>query len=406
MHMRTRVSYTVYRRVGTGAIGTNQAKTTIERIRSYRSVHCTIVMFKKAKSRPSLRARDSEDLTPTSSPLARSSFAADDPDTSLDVEEKDGDVSLGSVFERKKAGKRDKDKRQGRPIGGSRLSFGGDKAGGEGEPSKPRRSLLSQSTTARLENAAASSSSSPLGASPSYSSDYLSQLKASTPTRGPRPPRVDDDDGIEEVDANGLSKLARDKYASVDTTEGIPDTAAIAAAKMKRQARVEISKHDAGNEEDYISLGGGKLIVHDGDDRGPHPESRLMREEDEGDEGDEGEYFYLSCRHPLMIDMAMYTEANDKLHIGKKAKGDAARRLRNEIGELIDDRYGQILLGRGLLLIGSEMEDEDDEETQEWEMAQVRRAGGFKEEEPERPPKASYQPTPSKLHAMSYHLPS
>lgn len=37
--------------------------------------------------------------------------------------------------------------------------------------------------------------------------------------------------------------------------------------------------------------------------------------------------------------MAMYTEANDKLHIGKKAKGEAARRLRNEIGELIDDRY-------------------------------------------------------------------
>lgn len=41
----------------------------------------------------------------------------------------------------------------------------------------------------------------------------------------------------------------------------------------------------------------------------------------------------------LIVDMAMYTEANDKLHIGKKAKGEAARRLRNEIGELIDDRY-------------------------------------------------------------------
>lgn len=44
----------------------------------------------------------------------------------------------------------------------------------------------------------------------------------------------------------------------------------------------------------------------------------------------------------------------------------------------------------------SEMEDDDDEETQEWEMAQVRRAGGWKEEEPEKPAKASYQPTPSK----------
>lgn len=47
------------------------------------------------------------------------------------------------------------------------------------------------------------------------------------------------------------------------------------------------------------------------------------------------------------------------------------------------------------MLTSSEMEDEDDEETQEWEMAQVRRAGGWKEEEPEKPTKASYQPTPS-----------
>jgi GC-rich sequence DNA-binding factor len=48
------------------------------------------------------------------------------------------------------------------------------------------------------------------------------------------------------------------------------------------------------------------------------------------------------------------------------------------------------------VLTFSEMEDEDDEETQEWEMAQVKRAGGWKEEEPEKPTKASYQPTPSK----------
>jgi GC-rich sequence DNA-binding factor len=244
-------------------------------------------MFKKAKSRPSLRARESEDPASTSSPLAKSSFTPQDPDTSLDVDDEDGDVSMGSIFERKKAGKKDKDKRRDRAPGSSRLSFGGDKSAGDGEGSKPRRSLLSQSVTARIENAAASSSS-PLASTPSYSSDYLSQLKASTPTRGPRPVTVDDDDDIQEVDANGLSKLARDKYASVDTTEGIPDTAAIAAAKMKRQARVESAKHDIGEAEDYIALGGGRLVVHDGEDKGPHPESRLMREEDEGEEGDEG----------------------------------------------------------------------------------------------------------------------
>jgi GC-rich sequence DNA-binding factor len=54
----------------------------------------------------------------------------------------------------------------------------------------------------------------------------------------------------------------------------------------------------------------------------------------------------------------------------------------------------------------SEMEDEDDEETQEWEMAQVRRAGGWKEEEPEKPTEASYQATPSKSSLVVSILPS
>lgn len=40
----------------------------------------------------------------------------------------------------------------------------------------------------------------------------------------------------------------------------------------------------------------------------------------------------------MVPDLAMYTEANDKLYIGKKANKDAARRLRTEIGEMIEDR--------------------------------------------------------------------
>ena len=78
----------------------------------------------------------------------------------------------------------------------------------------------------------------------------------------------------------------------------------------------------------------------------------------------------------------MYTESNDKLYIGPKAKKDAARRLRTEMGEMIEDR---------------EMEDEDDEETREWEMAQARRAGGWQDEVPEKVEKPSYRPTPSEL---------
>ena len=39
-----------------------------------------------------------------------------------------------------------------------------------------------------------------------------------------------------------------------------------------------------------------------------------------------------------MVDMAEYTEANDKLYLGKKANKSAARRLKGEIGEMIADR--------------------------------------------------------------------
>lgn len=44
------------------------------------------------------------------------------------------------------------------------------------------------------------------------------------------------------------------------------------------------------------------------------------------------------------------------------------------------------------------MEDDDDEEMREWEMAQVKRAGGWQSEEQEKPAKPSYQPTPSEHH--------
>lgn len=250
------------------------------------------MFIKKPKSRPSLRAREVDDEAgPSSSPLAQSSVTAStDPDSSINIEDDDGDVSMGSILERKKGSKRDKERRtRERPSGGSRLSFGGSGEAKEGEGSRPpRKSLLSQSFSLNQANSAPSSPApaSVSDASPSYSQDYLSQLKASTPSRAPRAVTLENDN--EEEDGTGLSRIARDKYASIDTTEGIPDTAAIAAAKMKRQAKVESSKHDIGGEEDFISLGGGKLVVHDGEDRGPHPESRLMREEDEGDEGDEG----------------------------------------------------------------------------------------------------------------------
>ncbi|WVR08253.1 hypothetical protein IAU60_005300 [Kwoniella sp. DSM 27419] len=322
-------------------------------------------MFKKAKSRPSLRARESDlpgSPGPAGSPLAKSSITADDGDVSVSMDV-DPDESSGSVMERKKAQK--KDRKGGLSSASkktSRLSFGGDEedAEGGGTPFKPKKSLLSQQIKLPESPAAGPSTNT---SSSVYSSEYLTQLKAATPTRAPRSTEVDEDD-VDHSDSQGLSRLAREKYAArmvEDTTAGIPDDAAIAAAKAKRQAALESKRH-GGNEEDYISLGDGKIAVYDGD-QGPHPESRLMREEDEEGDGDE--------------DLAEFTGVNDKLYLGREANKAAARRMRGEMGELIADR---------------EAEESDDEEAQEWERAQAQRAGGWELEKPQKAVKKAYKP--------------
>ncbi|WVQ79421.1 hypothetical protein IAT38_001518 [Cryptococcus sp. DSM 104549] len=340
------------------------------------------MFIKRAKSRPSLRARESDlpDPSSTGSPLSKPPLTADDAaspsaDVPMDI---DPDESSGSILGRKTAQKKDK-RKDGLGMGSgkkaTRLSFGGQDDEDEGVAFKPRKSLLSQqiklpSTPGGMS--AASGVSTPVtgGSAGMYSREYLSQLKAATPTRAPKNASdvVGDDD---ELDGSGLSRLAREKYASSfaqDTTAGIPDATAIAAAKMKRQAGQAGARNgDAaprGGEEDYISLGGGKVSIYD-ERQGPHPESRLMREEDEEGEGDE--------------DLAEFTEAKDKLYLGKKANKAAARRLRGEIGEMIDDR---------------EADAEDDEETLEWERAQAQRAGNYEEEKPVKPVKQGYVPAP------------
>ena len=240
------------------------------------------MFIKRAKSRPSLRARDSEDGH-DSSPIAQSSVTAD---VSIDEAEEGG-----SVLERKKAQK--KEKRKDGLGKSTRLSFGGDEDGGETTSFKPKKSLLSQSF--KLPSTPETSFAHKPLSTPSsvYSREYLSELKASTPSRAPRITTVKDDSDDEGMNGTGLSRLARDKYASIlveDTTAGIPDEVAIVNAKSKRQAAVENVKHGGNLGDDFIALGAGQVAVVDARDE-PHPESRLMREEDEGEEGDEGESF-------------------------------------------------------------------------------------------------------------------
>lgn len=66
----------------------------------------------------------------------------------------------------------------------------------------------------------------------------------------------------------------------------IPSLSSVQAAKEKRDRLRTI-----GPEQDYISL---SVIKADDAYQGPHPESRLMREEDELGEGDDGNYHRLA----------------------------------------------------------------------------------------------------------------
>lgn len=264
------------------------------------------MFIKRARPRPSLRARDSDltDTASTLSPLAKSSITANDAHNSDDSIEIDSNEGSGSILGRKKGQKKEKTKdRLSKKA--STLSFGGAADKDEGMAFKPKKSLLSQQLKLPSTPSTSDTTGTPstMKTSGVYSREYLSELKAATPTRAPRgvTDTIEDDNA---EDSSGLSRLAREKYASSfaqDTTAGIPDAATITAAKMKRQAAIGgngPASASAENDEDYISLesGDGKIAIYDAQ-QGPHPESRLMREEDEEGEGDEGRFV---CRSLAM----------------------------------------------------------------------------------------------------------
>lgn len=75
----------------------------------------------------------------------------------------------------------------------------------------------------------------------------------------------------------------------------IPTESSIKVAKERRE---RLRKIGPSGEEEFISLS----VVRQSDEyQGPHPESRLMREEDELGDGDDGSYFFplLHCTNYL-----------------------------------------------------------------------------------------------------------
>ncbi|KIM43007.1 hypothetical protein M413DRAFT_69575 [Hebeloma cylindrosporum] len=242
----------------------------------------------------------------------------------------------------------------------SRLSFGGDgdndeDEGGDGEVFKVKKSSLSRKMALgthpaivpqSLDQATISTSN----GSPRYDAAYLKELKASTPTsRPPLPTNVDPYDADMSMDIGDISIQTIDM--DVDSQRGkteesasfIPSESSIKVAKEKRG---RLRQTQATGEEDFISLSVAKL--EDGP-KGPHPESRLMREEDELGEGDD--------------EFAEYTSAQERIALGKKSRKKEASQRRVAMEEMIADA------------------EEEDEETMEWEHEQLRR-GGHRTPEP------------------------
>lgn len=220
----------------------------------------------------------------------------------------------------------------------------------------PKKSKLSQSmsmlksatTASALSNTSTGPSDNdqrPSTPSLSYSSAYLDELKAATPTRAPKDSQVVASDSMVIDTEDTIQPWASSSnHPVLDTTQGIPDEAHIAAAKAKRKGAVG---QPSSSSADYISLdpSHGQISVYDPDQPGPHPESRLQRSDDEAGSGDD--------------DFADFTESNTHMALGKQANKMAARKLKHDIVDAIDER---------------EMEDVDDEDEMAWEMAQAARA--------------------------------
>ncbi|THV03055.1 hypothetical protein K435DRAFT_716253 [Dendrothele bispora CBS 962.96] len=299
---------------------------------------------KRVRSKPSNRARPPSDNEDADTEDATSVAATSATDTG-------GESPLSAVKKFKEKTKKTKTK--------SRLSFGGDE---EEESSKDvfqlkksklsRKLTLGQHPASLPENLEQANISSNKG--PTYDQAYLNELKASTPSsRAPMPAAHDPYDADASMDMGDVSMESVDVFEPSETV--IPTEFSIKMAKDRR----EQARKTGATSEEYISLS----VTRRDEDQGPHPESRLVREEDELGEGED--------------EFAEYTSAQERIALGKKSRKVEASKRREVMMELIADAA------------------EEDEETAEWEQEQLRR-GGHRTPEPSSTAKVKqiYKPTP------------
>lgn len=253
------------------------------------------------------------------------------------------------------------------------------------EVKKSKLSLASKATTSTATSSSSNLPSSLSQASisnelptSSYSASALAALKAATPSastarRQTSPSSnlnsayMELDDPMTEEDLT-RNKFGNDYTHSIDETS-IPDAASIRSAKEKR-AKAAACAAGGQNSEDFISLasGGGSskksssksmtiLDNSSSSDRyqGPHPESRLQREEDDLGSGED--------------EFDQYTGASERIGLGKKAEKEREKRRKQEIREAIgeEDEDDPITSQNG-----NENQDQDEEEM-EWERSQMDR---------------------------------
>ncbi|THH30125.1 hypothetical protein EUX98_g4055 [Antrodiella citrinella] len=296
------------------------------------------VAFKK-RAKPSLRKREVES----------------EPDGTADTLSEESPSTLAAKL-----------KKRAKPK--SKLSFGADEEEGDGEVFQLKKSSLSRKVALSKQLPSASSvlpssfdpsAYGPSSSAPTYSAAYLHELKAATPSSRPR---VTNDEVITldvdvPMDTSGYTpQIIVDLTGDDETETAIPADASIKAAKEKRE---RLRKNEANGSEDFISL---SLTKRTDYTSGPHPDSRLVREEDELGEGDD--------------EFAEFTSAQERIALGKKSRKVEARKRRENMNELIAEA------------------EEEDEETLEWEQEQLRR-GGLRTESPAAgAPKPVYRPAP------------
>ncbi|KAG6902530.1 hypothetical protein C0995_015348 [Termitomyces sp. Mi166 len=222
----------------------------------------------------------------------------------------------------------------------SRLSFGGDDEESGGEVFQVKKSNLSRklalgthpaSVTLDLEKVTISQSR------PTYDEAYLKELKTSTPSSRP-PPVSDPYDADMSIDVDQVSSMMVVDGVDPSFTEAIIPTESLIKATKDRRERLR--KTGVSGEEDFVSLS----VVRKADEpEGPHPMSRLMREEDELGEGDD--------------EFAEYTSAQERIALGKKSRRVENAKRRAAMQEMIADA------------------EDEDEETAEWMQEQLRRGG-------------------------------